>query len=264
MTMLHFVPGLQGHLNVGTDIPNPESNRAAAERAAARLKMDFQTVSYQSLSNPFPKLSRMGQTLALGFTKRGGESLCVAASVGFGVFMQSLRNLFSVAATPPHVIGIMGVPDPLTAIELQVQNMAPQDVPLMNAIKAGSEDVLPLPLLKNDFGPEPGHFKLTHEHFADRDALRLIANPANRQVLTNLVDDAHVRGNNLDWMKVPSMLLITSKDDPFYRMNLAFKEIAQPWVTRQIEVREVTGGHGVARAGEIENIIVEHGRYLGL
>lgn len=264
MTTLFFVPGLQGHLNVGKDIPSDESNRAAAERAAQRLMFDFKNVAYQTEDSPFPTLSRMGSKLAGAFTREATPSLCAAMSVGLGAFVQSLRNMFSIAHTPPHVIGVMGVPDPLTAIELQVQHTKPEAIPLLNAVKAGKADEFPLPVIKADYGPEPGNFILEPEHFSDKNALRVLANPADRKILSNYIGSTEIFGDKRDFMKIPSMLLITSKDDPFYQMNLAFAEIAQPWVATPIEVEEWGGSHGAIRSHDVEQRIVRQAQKLGL
>lgn len=266
MTTLYFVPGLQGHLNVGQDTPTlDESNQAAAERAAQELLFEFKKVAYQTKDRPFPTLSRMGSKLALAFTRDDAPSLCVAASVGFGAFVQSLRNMFSIAHTPPHVIGVMGVPDPLTAIELQVRHTNPEAMPLFNAVKAGEADEFPLPVIKAEYGPEPGNFLLEPDHFNDKEALRVLGNPGDRGILTKHIGSAEIFGNKRDFMKIPSMLLITSKEDPFYQMNLTFAEIAQPWVATPIQVEEWGGSHGARRSAHLEDRIVAYAvKNLGL
>ncbi len=266
MTTLYFVPGLQGHLNVGQDRQaHEESNQAAAERAALRLVFEFNKVSYQTKDHPFPTLSRMGSKLALAFTRDNAPSLCVAASVGLGVFVQSLRNMFSIGHTPPHVIGVMGVPDPLTAIELQVRHTKPEAMPLFNAVKEGNAEEFPLPVIKAEYGPEPGNFLLEPDHFNDKEALRVLGNPGDRGILTKYIGPSEIFGNKRDFMKIPSMLLITSKEDPFYQMNLTFAEIAQPWVATPIQVEEWGGSHGAARSHDVEQRIVAYGiKNLGL
>lgn len=245
-TFVLFIPGLKGSksLHLGTpETPVPESNQGAVHRAAKENKTDFFAPGYQSLTNSYPFLSEMGDTVAnhlktlqQTYDRRG---LVIASSVGAGVLLQALNQSASYYPLP-DVILIKPVYDPLSSIE-GYMGTTDHGKTALAALKGRKIERIPLPISGSDTqknAQSGDSFMLTRTHLEDPRALRL---SNNWETATKNLE------GKLSGRKIPNMKILLAGDDPFSPLNLSreFSKHAKYRLARDLqEPICFAGNHG--------------------
>lgn len=173
MGVVIFVPGLQGKkaLENPSHIVGP--NEQAVRDAAFTNGWMFKKAAYQFHDDQTPTLNRMGflaeRSISEAIQNTNEPAIIVGSSVGFGVALNALSRLHS-TTSPLGLIGFKPVPDPLMAIELQINNPS-----LVANLKKGITAEIPLPVENIHLGELKDSFALTGRHLRDKLAVRLLS-----------------------------------------------------------------------------------------
>lgn len=173
MTTVVFVPGLQGSKSLQYAFSSSIGpNEAAIRQAAKDSAVGFQKLDYQSNTDRTPLLSKMqakvaAQLDAIMRKSKGEPIVAIGSSVGYGVLVGAMSFLEK-STSPIGLIGFKPVPDPLLAIELQINNPA-----IVGAIKSGTVPKAPMHVEGTDGNQDV--FTLSGKHLNDKRALRILS-----------------------------------------------------------------------------------------
>jgi hypothetical protein len=199
MGILVFIPGLQGENTLSAIHASAVgTNEEALIDAVNATEWEYKKLNYQTSGNRNPTLAQMEATIESQLDEvishaNGSPVICVGSSVGFGVLIGALSRLKS-TTSPIALIGFKPVPDPLMAIELQINN--PQ---IVAAIKSGAIPKAPMPVESADGLKDT--FLLSANHLNDPDATRI------------LTSEGHVKKLNANVRSVDSCTLIYGAQD---------------------------------------------------
>lgn len=176
MTTVVFVPGLQGHDALKYGLSSKVGpNEAAVQQSAKNSNAAFAKLNYQSNDDQNPLLSKMQAKVAAQLDKivtqsKGEPIIIVASSLGFGVSIGALSFLKN-STSPIGLIGFKPIPDPLMAIELQINHP-----PTIARIKNAETD-FEMPVQSTDGKHDV--FNLAAKHLNDKRAVRVLAHSAH-------------------------------------------------------------------------------------
>lgn len=184
MNTVIFVPGLQGENALKYAYTSAVgTNEAAVMRAARDTGSAYQKLSYQSPSDKNPTLFQMeckvaAQLERIAMKAKGSPLICVGSSVGFGVLIGAISRLQN-TTSPIALVGFKPVPDPLKAIELQINNPA-----IVAGIKNGAIPKAPMPVESAEGLKDT--FFLSAKHLNDKRATRMLSDKSG---ITRLTDN---------------------------------------------------------------------------
>lgn len=183
MSTVIFVPGLQGEKALKYAYTSAVgANEAAVIKAARDTESAYQKLSYQSPAHKNPTLFQMECQVAaqldrIAMKEKGSPLICVGSSVGFGVLIGAISRLQN-TTSPIALIGFKPVPDPLKAIELQINNPA-----IVAGIKNGAIPKAPMPVESAEGLKDT--FFLSAKHLNDKRATRMLSDKSGVARLTN-------------------------------------------------------------------------------
>ena len=229
MSKVIFVPGLQGQTALAyafTSAIGP--NETILRKVAKDTASVFERLNYQSQGSKNPTLFEMECSIARQLGKvihdaKGEPIIAVGSSAGFGVLVGALSRLNS-STSPIALVGIKPVPDPLMAIELQINNSE-----VLAAIKSGQLAAAPMPVASVDGVHDT--FTLSAKHLNDHRALRILS------------DDTHAhRFNNACGHALAASSVLYGNKDPLTPAH-HMQRFADAVAGAQTKLVELDGDH---------------------